>query len=100
MQGSRNSRSKTGHDHRHHHGVIDPQITDTERGIQAVKRSFGALMVTAVLQIGVVVLSGSVALLADTLHNFGDAFTALPLWIAFHLSRRPPSRSQNHRRSR
>jgi cation diffusion facilitator family transporter len=81
-----------GPKHHHHHGVIDPQITDTERGIRAVKRSFGALMVTAVFQVGVVALSGSVALLADTLHNFGDAFTALPLWIAFHLSHRPPSK--------
>jgi cation diffusion facilitator family transporter len=49
-------------------------------------------MITALLQVAVVSLSGSVALLADTLHNFGDAFTALPLWIAFNLARRKPNK--------
>ena len=49
-------------------------------------------MVTALFQLVVVVLSGSVALLADTIHNFGDAATAIPLGIAFWLARRPPSR--------
>lgn len=49
-------------------------------------------MITAIFRVFVVSLSGSVALLADTLHNFGDAFTALPLWIAFHLARRKPWR--------
>jgi cation diffusion facilitator family transporter len=48
--------------------------------------------VTAVLQVIVVYFSGSVALLADTIHNFGDATTAIPLWIAFALAHRPPSR--------
>ena len=58
----------------------------------AVKWSFAGLMLTAVLQLVVVFLSGSVALLSDTIHNFGDAATALPLWIAFALSRLPASR--------
>jgi cation diffusion facilitator family transporter len=49
-------------------------------------------MLTAVLQLAVVFLSGSVALLSDTIHNFGDAATAVPLWIAFALSRLPASR--------
>ena len=49
------------------------------------------LAVTAVLQVFVVVISGSVALLADTIHNFGDAVTAVPLWIAFALARRKPT---------
>ena len=49
------------------------------------------LGVTAVLQLGVVFLTGSVALLADTIHNFGDAGTAIPLWIAFMFARRKPS---------
>jgi cation diffusion facilitator family transporter len=62
------------------------------RGKWAVKWSFIALMITALLQVLVVSLSGSVALLADTIHNFGDAFTALPLWIAFNLARRKPTR--------
>jgi cation diffusion facilitator family transporter len=78
--------------HDHTHGVIDPSITTTDRGIWAVKWSFIGLMITALLQVGVVALSGSVALLADTVHNFGDAATAIPLWIAFILVRRKPSR--------
>jgi divalent metal cation (Fe/Co/Zn/Cd) transporter len=81
------------HDHRGHtHGAIDPGIAATERGIWAVKWSFVGLGLTALLQVFVVWLSGSVALLADTIHNFGDAATALPLWAAFLLARQPPSR--------
>jgi cation diffusion facilitator family transporter len=78
--------------HGHTHGVVDPSIISTERGIWAIKWSFIALFITALLQIGVVIISGSVALLADTIHNFGDAATAIPLWIAFSLFNRPPSR--------
>ena len=80
-----------GASHGHAHGVIDPSITTTDRGIWAVKWSFIALMATALLQLVVVFMSGSVALLADTIHNFGDAATAIPLWIAFLLARRRPS---------
>jgi cation diffusion facilitator family transporter len=58
----------------------------------AVKWSFAALLVTALVQLVVVVLSGSVALLSDTIHNFGDALTAVPLWVAFALSRLGASR--------
>jgi cation diffusion facilitator family transporter len=50
------------------------------------------LLVTALFQVVIVLLSGSVALLADTIHNFGDASTAIPLWIAFRLARRKPSK--------
>jgi cation diffusion facilitator family transporter len=80
------------HDHGHTHGVIDPSIATTERGIWAVKWSFVGLMTTAILQVFVVWLSGSVALLADTIHNFGDASTAIPLWIAFSLARLRPNK--------
>jgi cation diffusion facilitator family transporter len=84
---------KTDHaQHTHQHGVVDPKVVTTERGKWAVKWSFVALMATALLQLVVVSLSGSVALLADTLHNFGDAFTAIPLWIAFNLARRKPTK--------
>ena len=78
--------------HGHTHGAVDPSIATSERGIWAVKWSFVALFVTAFLQLGVVLLSGSVALLSDTIHNFGDAATALPLWIAFALARLGTSR--------
>lgn len=78
--------------HDHVHGVIDPTIATTEHGIWAIKWSFVVLAITAALQLIIVVLSGSVALLADTIHNFGDAATAVPLWIAFLFARRRPSK--------
>ncbi|MBY0611216.1 MAG: cation diffusion facilitator family transporter [Beijerinckiaceae bacterium] len=84
-----------GHDgaggHGHTHGVIDPGIAATDRGVWAIKWSFVILAITAALQLAVVYISGSVALLADTIHNIGDATTAIPLWIAFRLARRKPS---------
>jgi cation diffusion facilitator family transporter len=79
-------------DHGHTHGAVDPSIATSERGIWAVKWSFVGLFATALLQLVVVVLSGSVALLSDTIHNFGDAATAIPLWIAFALTRLGASR--------
>ena len=79
------------HGHGHTHGVIDPSIATTARGIWAIKWSFVILSITSMAQLVVVALSGSVALLADTIHNMGDACTAIPLWIAFALARRPPS---------
>jgi cation diffusion facilitator family transporter len=78
--------------HSHSHGIIDPSITTSDRGLWAVKWSFVGLAVTAVLQLAVVFVSGSVALLADTIHNFGDAATAIPLAVAFWLARKRPSK--------
>ena len=77
--------------HDHTHGVVDPTIATTTRGIWAIKWSFLILAVTAALQLVVVFVSDSVALLADTIHNIGDAGTAIPLWIAFVLARRKPT---------
>src|SRR5437867_999966 len=71
------------HSHTHTHGAIDPGILDTQQGIAAVKLSFLGLFVTAVIQLGIVYFSNSTALLADTIHNFTDAATTFPLWIAF-----------------
>ena len=82
--------------HGHTHGVIDPSLSSSERGIWAIKWSFVILAVTATLQLIVVFTSGSVALLADTIHNFGDATTAIPLWAAFVLARRKPSKVFNY----
>ena len=76
-----------GHVYDHSYGAVDPSVATSERGIWALKWSFVALFVTALVQTVVVVLSGSVALLSDTIHNVGDALTAVPLWIAFALSR-------------
>jgi len=94
------------HDHDHAHGLwgsvrhaltphshdaadsIDSALESSARGIRAVKISLAVLGLTAVAQLVVVFGSGSVALLADTIHNFSDALTAVPLWIAFALGRR------------
>jgi cation diffusion facilitator family transporter len=81
-----------GQGHGHTHGFVDPSIASTSRGLWALKWSFIALLVTALAQLAVVALSGSVALLADTIHNFADAATALPLGLAFWLARRAATR--------
>ena len=77
----------TPHDHGYQTAALDSALA-TDRGIQAVKVSLVALLLTAAFQMGIVAISGSVALLADTIHNFSDALTAIPLGIAFTLSRR------------
>lgn len=76
--------------HSHVHGVVDAGVLTSERGIWALKWSFGILWVTATLELAVFWGAGSVALLADTIHNYTDAMTAIPLWIAFRLARRKP----------
>jgi cation diffusion facilitator family transporter len=76
----------------HSHGVVDPSIAMTGRGLWVLKWSFSALVATALIQLVVVAFSGSVGLLADTIHNFADAATAIPLAIAFQLTRRGASR--------
>ena len=79
-------------EHEHSHGVIDPSIATTAEGLWALKWSFVVLMATALLQAAVVFVSGSVGLLADTIHNFGDAATAIPLGIAFLFARKRPTK--------
>ncbi|HYT39064.1 MAG TPA: cation diffusion facilitator family transporter [Acidimicrobiia bacterium] len=79
---------------RHRHdasGSIDSALESSERGVRALWVSLLGLTATAVVQLVVALASGSVALLSDTFHNFADAFTALPLWLAFSLGRRLPS---------
>jgi cation diffusion facilitator family transporter len=79
-------------EHRHTHGVVDPTIVSTSKGIWAIKWSFVILAITALAQITVIYVTNSVGLLADTIHNFADAATAIPLWVAFLLARHPSSR--------
>jgi cation diffusion facilitator family transporter len=67
---------------------IDDALEASTQGVRALKISLFVLLGTTFLQFGVVLISGSVALLADTIHNFSDALTAVPLWIAFVLGRR------------
>ena len=82
--------------HGHSHGAVDGEILASGRGIRATKISLSVLLVTAVVQLVIVGFTGSVALLADTIHNFGDAATALPLWAAFTLSRKLPTKGFNY----
>jgi cation diffusion facilitator family transporter len=67
-------------------------MAESDEGRRVVIVSLGVLGVTAALQLAVVLVSGSVGLLADMIHNGADALTAIPLWIAFSLGRRPPNR--------
>jgi cation diffusion facilitator family transporter len=79
----------------HSHSIedkIDDEMEGNERGIRALKITLVILLITSALQVAVVLFSGSVALLADTIHNFGDATTSIPLWIAFALAKRGASR--------
>lgn len=71
--------------HGHSHGLVDPSITRSREGLRAVALALVVLGVTAAAQVAVYVVSGSVALLADLIHNAGDAATAFPLGIAFAL---------------
>jgi cation diffusion facilitator family transporter len=72
-----------GHSHGHSHGLVDASIKRSREGLRAVSLSLAVLGVAAVGQLLVFLLSGSVALLADLIHNFGDALTAVPLGVAF-----------------
>jgi cation diffusion facilitator family transporter len=80
------------HSHSHSGPRADRALESSARGIWALKISLVGLTLTALFQVVVVLISGSAALLADTIHNFADALTAVPLWIAFVLGRRPPTR--------
>jgi cation diffusion facilitator family transporter len=102
------------HEHEHHHGhpkgvrgvvreifaphshdaadSIDSALESSAAGIRAVKISLLVLGLTAIAQVVIVALSGSIALAADTIHNFSDALTSVPLWIAFALSTKAATR--------
>jgi Co/Zn/Cd efflux system component len=73
------------HGHGHSHGLVDESIKRSREGVRAVALALGILAVTAAVQAVVFALSGSLALLADLIHNGGDALTAIPLGIAFAL---------------
>lgn len=80
-----NARHQHAGGHGHSHGLVDRSITRSRAGLRAVGWSLLVLGVTAVGQVLIYVLSGSVALLADLIHNFGDAATAIPVGVAFAL---------------
>lgn len=80
--------------HPHSHDAadsVDSVLEGSAEGIRAVKVSLVVLLLTAAVQAALVAVTGSVALLADTIHNVSDALTALPLWVAFALGRRRPT---------
>jgi cation diffusion facilitator family transporter len=74
--------------HDHSHGLVDPSIVRSRSGVKAVSLSLAVLLITSVVQLAVFLLSDSVALLTDVIHNGGDALTAIPLGIAFFLRSR------------
>ncbi|HLY25033.1 MAG TPA: cation diffusion facilitator family transporter [Aggregatilineales bacterium] len=80
------------HGHTHGEVSLDSALESNERGLSALKLSLAILAVTAVFQLLIALASGSVGLLADTIHNFSDALTAIPLGIAFILGRRLATR--------
>jgi Co/Zn/Cd efflux system component len=80
------------HGHSHGEVTMDAALESSEQGIRALQISLLLLGATALFQLVIVLISGSVGLLADTIHNFGDALTAVPLWIAFVLGRRAATR--------
>ncbi|HET7355386.1 MAG TPA: cation diffusion facilitator family transporter [Nocardioidaceae bacterium] len=83
----------SGHaDHDHSHGLVDPSIVRSRAGVRAVSLSLAVLLVTSLVQLAVFLLSDSVALLTDVIHNGGDSLTAIPLGVAFLLRSRQGER--------
>jgi cation diffusion facilitator family transporter len=80
------SDTHAGHDHSH--GLVDPSIVRSRAGVRAVSLSLAVLLVTSLVQLAVFLLSDSVALLTDVIHNGGDSLTAIPLGVAFLLRSR------------
>src|SRR5262245_54742572 len=76
---------ESGTGHGHSHGLVDRSIVRSRDGVRTVAISLGVLGVAAAAQVVVFVATNSVALLADLIHNFGDALTAVPLGVAFYL---------------
>jgi cation diffusion facilitator family transporter len=83
-----------GYSHTHDYGEIVQQVSeeDNRLAVRTVWLALLALGITTLIQIGIFLASGSVALLADTVHNLGDALNSIPLLVAFYLARRPPNR--------
>jgi len=78
--------------HDHSDLVADRAFADNEAGIRTVWLALAALTVTSLVQLGIVFVSGSMALLADTAHDIGDWLNSIPLLIAFYLARRVATR--------
>ncbi len=85
-----------GYGHSHDLPGKQDAIFNNELGIKTVKQALALLAITTVLQAAIYFFSGSVALLADTVHNFGDALNSIPLWIAFVLARRAATKRYSY----
>jgi cation diffusion facilitator family transporter len=83
--GVRESKPHHHGDHGHSHGLVDESIKRSREGLRAVGLSLAVLALAASAQLAIFLVSGSIALLADLIHNFGDAGTAIPLGVAFLL---------------
>ncbi|MGH2809469.1 MAG: cation diffusion facilitator family transporter, partial [Actinomycetota bacterium] len=81
-----------GHHTAHHSPANDGVLETSQQGIQALKISLAALAATGGIQLLIFSATASVSLLADLIHNLADALTALPLWVAFRVGRRPSNR--------
>jgi cation diffusion facilitator family transporter len=81
-----------GHSHAEEKLIADPAFAGSQEGIRTVWLALALLLLTTLLQVGIYLMSNSVALLADTVHNLGDALNSVPLLIAFYLARRRPNR--------
>ena len=77
------SNTEHTHNHGHSHGLVDKSITRSKDGVRVVSYSLGVLLLSALVQVAIFTSTHSVSLLADLIHNFGDALTAVPLGIAF-----------------
>ena len=84
------------HGHSHGEMPVDQAMETNDTGIATLRNSLLILGATAMFQVIIAIVSHSVSLLADTIHNFSDACTAIPLWFAFALARRPPSRTYTY----
>lgn len=84
-----------GHGHPHSWNPVNVMDAPTE-AIRTTKVSLLVLGITALLQAAAAISSGSVALISDSLHNLGDALTAIPLWVAFSIGKRQPTRSYTY----
>ncbi len=84
------------HGHSHGEMAVDSAMEESATGIRTLRNSLLILGGTAIFQVIIALLSHSVSLLADTIHNFSDALTAIPLWFAFMLARRPASRTYTY----
>ncbi len=82
-----------GNGHGHEHGRVDADLYGNQAGLRAVQISTAGMLLVSVIQFAIALIGGSAGLFADALHNFGDVFTTIALWIAFVIS----NRAANHR---